>query len=74
MRVPISGKNGLERDISSMAIISTDTRGLAEAKERKKLYSERNHRLTNLEERVSGIETTMGRIEDLLVKVLKDKE
>ena len=69
--VEIDGKPGLARDISSHAVINTDKNKLMEARERKRLFLEKELKLEN---RISGMETDISEIRDLLKKLLLKKE
>ncbi len=72
-RVPIEGKVGLMRDMASMAVISTDSRGLAEAKERKKQTLSRQARLDALEGEVRELKGVMKEMLGMLKHFVADR-
>ena len=74
LTVQIDGRPDLARDIGSHAVVCTDTNKLREAKERKRLFLEEKHkeeqRLQNLESDVGTLKDSLGRIENLLQRLL----
>ncbi len=72
--VQIEGHPGLVRDVSSMAVICTDSRKLQEAKERKRIVMGKDERLNFLENEFKEIKTEIKDLKELILKVLERRD
>lgn len=64
--VKIENSQGLHRDLDSKAIIRDDSKALLAAKARKALAVKEQQRLSDLEDKVDGLNNSINQILDIL--------
>lgn len=70
----VEGHTSLVRDARTGAIINTNRSEIARARKRKEAKKQEAERLDTLSKEVSSLQSEIGEIKDLLVRLVENKE